>query len=85
MIRATLKSELRHGETLPPIKLVHASRGKTVRADPIATLDERGKVHIVGKLAALEDELVSWTPGQDSPNRLGRLRVAVNRPHARRE
>ena len=70
MIVATLRSELRAGEALPPIKLVHASRGKTVRADPIATLDERGKVSIVGKLPLLEDELVSWTPGQDSPNRL---------------
>lgn len=70
MIVATLKSELRPGETLPPIKLVHASRGKTVRADPIATLDERGRLHIVGELPKLEDELVSWTPGQDSPNRL---------------
>ena len=70
MIVSTLKSELRKGETLPPIRLVHASRGKAVRADPVATLDERGRLHLVGKHPKLEDELVSWTPGQDSPGRL---------------
>ena len=70
MIISTLKSELRKGETLPPIRLVHASRGKTVRADPIATLDERGRLHLAGSFPKLEDELVSWTPGQDSPGRL---------------
>lgn len=70
MIIQTLKSVLKPGETLPRIKLVHASRGKTVRADPIAALDEQGKLHIVGKLTKLEDELVGWTPGQNSPNRL---------------
>ncbi len=53
-------------------KAVHASRGKAIRAEPIASLDEQGKVHHVGTHAKLEDELVQWNPldGVKSPDRL---------------
>ncbi len=70
MITATLRAALRPGEMLPPIKLVHAARGKTTRAEPIAALDEQGKLHIVGNLAKLEYELISWIPGMASPGRM---------------
>lgn len=70
MVTSNLMAALLPGETLPPVKLVHAARGKAVRADPIATLDEQGKLHIVGSLVKLEDELVNWTPGTYSPGRL---------------
>jgi len=53
-----------------PIKQVHASRGKLTRAEPIAALYEQGKVHHVGFFGALEDQLVSWVPGEESPDRL---------------
>jgi hypothetical protein len=51
---------------------VHASRGKAVRAEPIAALYEQGKVHHVGSFPKLEDEQCSWLPGESkwSPNRL---------------
>jgi len=52
---------------------VHASRGKAIRAEPIAALYEQGKVHHVGTFAALEDELTSWVPGMASPNRMDAL------------
>ena len=51
-------------------KDVIATRGKIVRAEPIAALFEKGCAHIVGKLSLLEDELCSYVPGNDSPNRL---------------
>lgn len=70
MIEQTIRSVLREGEAMPRVVLVHASRGKAVRADPIATLDEQGKLHIVGKLPELEEELVSWVPGLASPGRM---------------
>ena len=70
MIAQTLKAALRPGEQLPPIKLVHAARGKVTRAEPIAAFDEQGKVHIVGSLPKLEDELTSWIPGMASPGRM---------------
>jgi hypothetical protein len=55
----------------PPVKLIHASRGKYVRAEPVAALCEQSKVHFFGNFPELEDELVSWEPGEPkSPNRL---------------
>lgn len=49
-----------------------ATRGKAVRAQPIATLFERGLAHLVGHFPKLEDEMCLWEPdsNQDSPNRL---------------
>ncbi len=53
-----------------PITLVHATRGKQIRAEPIAALYEQGRGHHVGTFAALESQLTDWTPGQASPDRL---------------
>ena len=52
------------------VKVVTATRGKAVRAEPVSALTERGQDHMVGNLPALEDELCLWTPGDKSPNRL---------------
>lgn len=49
---------------------VRATRGKYTRAEPISALYEQGRVHHVGMFAKLEDELCSWVPGEDSPDRL---------------
>ena len=56
-----------------PVKLVHASRGKATRAEPVAALFEQGRGHHVGSFPALEDELCEWEPGMESPNRLDAL------------
>lgn len=57
-----------------PFKSLHASRGKRTRAEPIAALYEQGKVHHVGVVPQLEDELCTWVPGDtDSPDRLDAL------------
>jgi phage terminase large subunit-like protein len=56
-----------------PYTGVWASRGKYVRAEPIAALYEQHRVHHVGTFGALEDELCEWTPGDKSPNRLDGL------------
>ncbi|HYK80855.1 MAG TPA: terminase family protein [Micropepsaceae bacterium] len=45
-----------------PVKLVHATRGKYVRAEPISALYEQGRVHHVGTLPVLEDQMISFTP-----------------------
>src|SRR5262249_10495009 len=51
-----------------------ASRGKQVRAEPIAALYEQGKVHHIGTFARLEDEMTQWDPSMpDSPNRMDAL------------
>jgi phage terminase large subunit-like protein len=57
-----------------PIRLVHASRGKRTRAEPVASLYEQGRVHHVGAFNKLEDQLCSWVAGEsDSPDRLDAL------------
>lgn len=52
------------------VKGVTATRGKYVRAEPIAVHYSKGRVHHVGILTDLEDQLCSWVPGNDSPDRL---------------
>ena len=56
-----------------PVRLVNASRGKAVRAEPISALTERGKIRFAGSFPKLEDELCSMTTagyvGGGSPNR----------------
>lgn len=50
---------------------VHATRGKRLRAEPIAALYEQGLVHHVGLFPELEDQQCQWTPDADySPDRL---------------
>lgn len=52
------------------VRLVHASRGKATRAEPVSALDEQGRIHHVGTFSALEDQMSTWVPGQDSPDRM---------------
>jgi len=56
-----------------PVRLVHASRGKMTRAEPIAVIYEQGRGHHVGSFPALEDEQCLWVPGDPSPNRMDAL------------
>lgn len=56
-----------------PIRLVHASRGKRTRAEPVAALYEQGRVHHAGPFPELEDQLCTWTPDGASPDRLDAL------------
>ena len=54
-----------------PFLAVNASRGKIIRADPIATLYAQGMVHHVGRFPELESEMMSYVgPSQASPNRM---------------
>lgn len=55
-------------------KSVTASRGKAIRAEPIAAMYEQGKVHHVGHLRELEEEMTDWAPGDaESPDRMDAL------------
>ena len=53
-----------------PVKLVHASRGKRTRAEPVAALYEQGRVKHVGAFPNLEDQMRTWVPGDASPDRV---------------
>lgn len=75
MVRYTFKTI---DETIP-IKLVHASRGKFARAEPVSALYERGRVKHVRGLDLLEDQMVQWEPlgSTGSPDRLDAMVWAV--------
>lgn len=66
-------STIRSVDPSVPTKLLTASRGKRLRAEPVSALDEQGKIHHVGAtMPVLEDQLCSWVPdaGDPSPDRL---------------
>lgn len=46
-----------------PFELVHASRGKVVRAEPVAALYNQGKIHHVGYFPEVEDQMCASTLG----------------------
>lgn len=62
-----------------PLRLVHASRGKVVRAEPISALYEQGRIHHVGRFDKLEDQMFSFsvdmvrTSSEGSPDRVDAL------------
>ena len=60
---AMVASVLRAADVTLPIRLVHASRGKVARAEPVAALYERAQVWHAGVFAALEDEMAGLQAG----------------------
>jgi phage terminase large subunit-like protein len=54
---AMVESVLRAAESGLPVRLVHASRGKSARAEPVVALYERGRVAHVGAFPELEDQM----------------------------
>ncbi|HYL48663.1 MAG TPA: terminase family protein [Stellaceae bacterium] len=87
MVEATLRSV----QSDAPFRALRASRGKAVRAEPVAALYEQGRVHHVGGLPALEDQLCAFTADFDraasgtSPDRLDALVWAVTDLMANRD
>lgn len=72
-------SVIRSVDRSVPVKLVHASRGKIVRAEPISALYEQKRVHHVGRFDKLEDQMCLFsvdnfrTPAMGSPDRVDAL------------
>ena len=60
---AMVESVLRAAEAALPVRLVHASRGKAARAEPVAALYEAGRVRHRGAFWALEDEMCGLVAG----------------------
>ena len=91
MVRHTLNTA--RARTGKPRRLleVRATKGKILRAEPIAALYEQGRVHHVGTFPQLEDQMCTFLPedqarrrkeetgeGQVSPDRLDALVYAVS-------
>lgn len=58
MVEQTIRS------VAPEVRVIkaRATRGKYVRAEPVSALYEQGRVHHVGCHAALEDQMIAFTP-----------------------
>ena len=70
---AMVKAVIQTARPRTPYKEVKASRGKVVRAEPLSSLVEQGKIRLVGYFQFLEDELSGFSTngytGAGSPNR----------------
>ena len=68
MVRFVIKAV----DAKAPVRIVTASRGKSVRAEPVSALYEKRLVHHVGRFGVLEDQLCAFTTsgyrGGDSPD-----------------
>jgi phage terminase large subunit-like protein len=63
-----------------PTRSVTASRGKAVRAEPVAALYEQHRIHHVGCFSQLEDQMCAFDPADPSaksPDRMDALVWAV--------
>lgn len=73
MVAAVLSAE----DPSVPVLMRRASRGKWLRAEPVAALYEQGRVHHAGRFPALEDEMCDFAPeglsSGRSPDRLDAL------------
>jgi phage terminase large subunit-like protein len=58
-----VESVLRAAEAALPVRLVHASRGKAARAEPVAALYEAGRVAHRGVFPQLEDQMCGLLAG----------------------
>jgi phage terminase large subunit-like protein len=74
---AMVEAVLRQVNPMLPIKQVHATQGKSTRAEPVAALYEQGRVSHGRGLDALESQMCLMTPsgyeGSGSPDRVDAL------------
>lgn len=70
-----VEQNIRSADRQVSFKAVRATRGKVLRAEPIAALYERGLVHHVGEFPLLEDQMCNYTgePDEKSPDRMDAL------------
>ena len=78
MVQATIEAV----DPTAPVKPITSSRGKRLRAEPIAALFEQRKAHMVGSLPELEDQCcrftADWTRARDgSPDRVDAMVFAL--------
>lgn len=71
MAVSTIRAAADHMGINIPIRIVRATRGKVVRAQPVSALSAQNRWHMVGVHPELEDQLCTWYPELDwSPDRL---------------
>ncbi len=79
MVRATIEAV----DPTVPVKPITSSRGKVLRAEPIAAFFEQRKAHMVGSAPELEDQMCRFTPDwsrarDGSPDRVDAMVFALS-------
>ena len=76
MVKHTIKTS----NPYVPVKMVHATKGKMLRAEPVSALYDDEMISHVGVYTDLEDEMTSYTGdiGEKSPNRLDAMVQGFN-------
>jgi PBSX family phage terminase large subunit len=70
LVQAVLRSEKFDGR----IKLVTATKGKYIRAEPVYSLYEQGKIFHIGQFPLLESQMITFDPDKGkSPDRVDAL------------
>lgn len=61
--------------TQPPMVRVDSKLGKRTRGEPVAMRSEQGRLHLIGHMKALEDQMATFTAwgARESPDRLDAL------------
>jgi hypothetical protein len=74
-----IESVIRGEDDFVSFRSVRATRGKILRAEPVAALYEKGRVHHAGEYQLLEDQMCNYTgmDGEKSPDRLDALVWAI--------
>lgn len=73
-----IESVIRNIDNSISYKAVRASRGKAVRAEPVVSLYEEGRIFHVGNMPELEMQMTTWVPGKgNSPDRVDALVWAI--------
>jgi len=70
---ALVKSNIHTIDPNIRVELVHASRGKVTRAEPVSNLFAQKRGHQMGSFLELEDQMCEWQPGMPSPDRMDAL------------
>lgn len=65
-VRLVMKTAYADTSIRVNFKLVTASRGKVLRAEPVVALYEQGRVHHVGRHVGLEYQMTHWVPPRNS-------------------
>tara|TARA_Y100000310_G_scaffold338505_1_gene428312 strand:- start:1110 stop:2336 length:1227 start_codon:yes stop_codon:yes gene_type:complete len=72
-----VESNIRQIDRNLPVKTIHASRGKIVRAEPVALLYEKGRVHHVGVFEEVEDQMLTNVDDLENDDRRDAIVYAI--------
>lgn len=73
MVKHVVETAAKDLQTHVNVRIVHASRGKQTRAEPVSALYEQKRARHVGAFPDLEDQMTTWVPGLKSPDRMDAL------------